>query len=61
MGKGLLDTLVEEGICRRIHDIGKVGQASTTGKHADDTIVGVTNDIPRVPRGDIEKAPSLLL
>src|SRR6266852_1182559 len=53
VGEGLLDTLVEEVVRRRIGNVSRIGLADTAGKHSDDAIVSVTDDGPGVPgRGE---------
>ena len=49
VGEGLLDTLIKEVIWRCIGNIRSLGRASTTGKHSDNAIVGISNDRPGVP------------
>jgi hypothetical protein len=51
VGEGLLDTLIEEVVCRHIGNVSRVSLAGTAGEHAEDATVGVTDDRPGVPGG----------
>src|SRR5712672_1772053 len=51
VGEGLLDTLIEEVVCRHIGNVSRVSLASTTDEHANDVTIDITDDRPRVPRG----------
>lgn len=59
MGKGRFATFVEGGVSPHIRDVSKVALVSTADKHADDTIVGVTDNRPESLGA--EKVPPLLL
>ena len=51
IGKGLLDTLVNPVVWRRIRQIGRVRLASTAGEDADDATISVRDGRPGTPRG----------
>jgi len=51
VGEGLLDTLLNPVVWRRIGNVGRVCPAGTAGEDADDATIGVSDDRPRIPGG----------
>ena len=51
VGEGLLDTLLNPVVWRRIGNVSTVCLASTTGEDADDATLGVGDDRPGIPGG----------
>lgn len=51
VGEGLLDTLVQEAVCRQIGNVSRLGSPGTSSYHADNTTIDITDNSPRVPGG----------